>query len=210
MLFGENRDDRIQELFERHIQNTNACATELHDLFLNLARGRDYVAGVADKVVEMERVGDDIKERIHLTVDKTFITRLHKDDIDKLVHELDLVINQIKKVVVYAHAYHISESRVEGIEFCKLIVEMTRELVAVIAGLAKPDVLKLRERVSRIEDLEERGDALLTSSLASVFVHEHDAKSILVWQSILEKLEDVTDSCDHVASLAMSIARKEG
>lgn len=209
MLFGQNRDDRIQELFEEHIQNTNACAGELLTLFLNLAKGRDYVASVAKKVVEMERLGDDVRERIHLTVDKTFITRLHKDDIDKLIHELDLVINQIKKVVVYVNAYHISETRGEAVEFCKLIVEMTKELIAVIAGLAKPDVLKLRERVSRIEDLEERGDSLLTSSLATVFDHEHDTKAILVWQSILEKLEDVTDSCDHVASLAMSIARKE-
>lgn len=209
MLFGENRDDRIQELFEQHIKNTNACAGELLELFLNINKGRDFVAGVATKVVQMERLGDDVRERIHLTVDKTFITRLHKDDIDKLVHELDLVINQIKKVVVYVNAYHISESRSEAVEFCKLIQEMTHELIAVIAGLAKPDVLKLRERVSRIEDLEEQGDALLTSSLANVFDHEHDAKAILVWQSILEKLEDVTDSCDHVASLAMSIARKE-
>ena len=210
MLFGQNRDDRIQELFQQHIENTNACAGELLALFLSLSKGREHVASVANRVVEMERTGDDIKERIHLMVDKTFITRLHKDDIDKLVHELDLVINQIKKVVVYVHAYHISESRTEAVEFCKLIVEMTKELVSVIAGLAKPDVLKLRERMSRIEDLEERGDALLTSSLGNVFDHEHDAKAILVWQSILEKLEDVTDSCDHVASLAMSIARKEG
>lgn len=210
MLFGETRDDRIQELFEKHIQNTASCSSELHTLFLNLNKGRDYVASVANKVVEMERVGDDFKEHIHLIVDKTFITRLHKDDIDKLIHELDRVIDQIKKVVIYVQAYHITGSRAEGIEFCKLIVEMTRELVAIIAGLGKPDVLKLRERVSRIEDLEEEGDVLLTTSLANVFVHEHDAKSILVWQSILEKLEDVTDACHHVASLAMSIARKEG
>ncbi len=209
MLFGETRDDRIQELFEKHIENSAACASELHTLFLNLHQGRDYVASMADKVVAMERVGDDFKEHIHLIVDKTFITRLHKDDIDKLIHEMDRVIDQIKKVVIYVQAYHITESRSEGIEFCKIIVEMSRELVGIISGMAKPDVIKLRGRVSRIEDLEEEGDILLTTSLASVFVHEHDAKSILVWQSILEKLEDVTDACHHVGSLAMSIARKE-
>lgn len=209
MLFGETRDDRIQDLFEKHIRNTAACADELHSLFLNISNGREYVSSVAAKVIEMEHAGDDFKEHIHLIVDKTFITRLHKDDIDKLVHELDRVIDQIKKVVIYVKAYHIVEGRPEAIEFCRLIVEMCRELIGIIAGMAKPDVLRLRERVSRIEALEEDGDRLLTDSLATVFVHEHDAKAVLVWQSIFEKLEDVTDSCHHVASLAMSIARKE-
>lgn len=210
MLFRKTRDDRIQELFEMHIQNTSTCAGELHELFINLNKGHDYVSAVADKVVAMEQVGDDFTEHIHLIVDKTFITRLHKDDIDKLIHELDRVIDQIKKVVIYVQAYHITESRPEGLEFCRLIQEMTKELVSIISGLGKPDVLRLRTRVSRIEALEEEGDVLLTTSLASVFVNEYDAKAILVWQSILEKLEDVTDACHHAAGIAMSIARKEG
>ncbi len=57
MLFGETRDDRIQELFEKHIQNTAACAAELHSLFLEMPRGHDFIASVATKVVEMEGRG---------------------------------------------------------------------------------------------------------------------------------------------------------
>lgn len=209
MLFGKTRDDTIQEFFEKHISNTVLCAEELCALFSHLPNSREYVATIADKVVEMERVGDDFREHIHLIVDKTFITRLHKDDICGLIHELDRVIDLIKRVVLYVKAYHIHEIRPEAVEFSRLIVEMTKELDRIIAGLAKPDVLKLRVRVARIEDLEEEADLLLNTSLATVFADGLDAKQVLVWQSILEKLEDVTDACHHAASLAISIARKE-
>jgi hypothetical protein len=209
MLFGRTRDDRIQEFFEKHINNTAQCAEELHALFSGLPKTAEEIATATQRVIEMERTGDDFKEHIHLIVDKTFITRLHKDDIDRLIHELDRVIDQIKKVVLYVRVYSIPEARAEALQFCQLIVEMTRELVKIIAGLAKPDVLKLRERVARIEDLEEEADLLLNTSLATVFRYESDAKNVLAWQSILEKLEEVTDACHHVANLAMSIARKE-
>jgi uncharacterized protein Yka (UPF0111/DUF47 family) len=209
MLFGQTRDDKIQELFEQHIMNTALCAEQLQTLFLNLSAGPDFIGSMVQKIVEMEHTGDDFREEIHLIVDKTFITRLHKDDIDRLVHELDRVIDLIKKVVLYAKAYHVTESRAEAVDFCRIILEQTKLLVTLVEGLRKPDVLRLREQVSRIEDLEQEADLLLNTSLGTLFETVSDAKTILEWQSLLEKLEEVTDSCHHVASIAVSIARKE-
>jgi hypothetical protein len=209
MLFGHTRDDKIQELFEQHIGNTAECAGQLQTFFLSLNKGPDFIGSMVQKIVEMEHAGDDFKEKIHLIVDRTFITRLHKDDIDRLVHELDRVVDLIKKVALYAKAYHVTEGRTEAVDFCRIIVEQTKLLVTLIEGLRKPNVLRLREQVSRIEDLEEEADLLLNTSLGTVFETVGDAKIVLEWQSLLEKLEEVTDSCHHVANIAVSIARKE-
>ena len=209
MFFRQTRDDKIQELFEKHIRNTTECAGQLQTFFVSLNKGPEFIGGMVQKIVEMEHTGDDIREQIHLIVDKTFITRLHKDDIDRLVHELDRVIDLIKKVVLYAKAYHVTESRAEAVDFCRIILDQTKLLVTLIEGLRKPDVLRLREQVSRIEDLEEEADLLLNTSLGALFETVSDATIILEWHSLLEKLEEVTDSCHHVASIAVSIARKE-
>jgi len=209
MFFGRTRDDDIQELFDRHIRNSVESAELLQGLLLNLDRGDDYVTGVVQKLVEMEHAGDKFKAEIHLAVDKTFITRLHKGDIDKLIHEMDRVVDHIKKVALYIRAYRLTGSRAEAVEFCGIVIEMTKLLVGVIGGLAKPQMAAIRETVARIDKLEEEADLLLYSSLATLFESEADAKAVIKWQGLLEKLEDVTDSCHHVASIAISIARKE-
>jgi uncharacterized protein Yka (UPF0111/DUF47 family) len=209
MIFGHTRYDRIQELLEKHIQNTVEAAEQLETLLVNLHRGPDYVGNVVQKLVEMEHAGDDYKEKIHLVMDKTFITRLHKDDINKLTHELDRVIDHIKKVALYLRAYHLTTGRQEAVDFTRIVVEMTKLLVLIITGLARPNVLTMREIVSRVEKFEEEADFLLYTSLANLFASESDGKTVLEWQSLLEKLEEVTDSCHHVATIAVSIARKE-
>ncbi|MEW5700661.1 MAG: DUF47 family protein [Candidatus Zixiibacteriota bacterium] len=209
MLFGRSRDDEIQERFERHIGNTVESAELLRELLTNLDRGSEYVTGVVQKLVEMEHVGDRYKAEIHSTVDRSFITRLHKGDIDKLIHEMDRVVDHIKKVALYVRAYRLTGSRAEAVEFCGIVVEMTKLLVGVIAGLAKPQVAAIRETVARIDRLEEEADLLLYSSLATLFESEPDAKAVIQWQGLLEMLEEVTDSCHHVTSVAVSIVRKE-
>ncbi len=204
-MFGKTNDKHFGRIFEDHISNTIACAQKLHALFLDLGNAKVLIRNI----VELEHKGDELTREAHHLLDRTFITRIDKCDIITLINELDHIIDFMKATAIRIDIYHITAVRSEACDFADVILAMTKKLQKLISELSEFQPDQVRGQVIEIKELEEKADSLLHKAIENLFSDEDDAKQVMKWQDVFEKLELVTDHCEDVANVVSSIVRKE-
>jgi len=61
-----------------------------------------------------------------------------------------------------------------------------------------------------IKTLENDGDIVMRTAMASLFEREKDPFELIKWKEILERVEESIDVCDDVANLVEGIVLKNG
>ena len=212
-MFGRSNDKLLYELFEKNIANTLVCAEELRRLFGDIApTNRTIIYKRVAKIKELEHRGDDLMREAHQLLDRTFITGIDKSDIQILIKELDDMIDCMNATAVCIAIYHIVEGCIKTDSFMKVIIQMILALQKLIKAISHVKLETTRAQVIEIKELEEEADTLLHQALESLFQDASSVETILniiKWKDIFEKLERVTDHCEDVANVILSIARKE-
>ena len=66
----------------------------------------------------------------------------------------------------------------------------------------------LKERISRINELEEKADQLFVTGMRDLRVTEKDAIKIIAWREIYSYMEKCADACEHVADTVQNVVMK--
>ncbi|MBI3014518.1 MAG: DUF47 family protein [Candidatus Tectomicrobia bacterium] len=204
-MWGKTNDKQFEDIFKNHIANTVGCAEELGKLFADLSTARERI----QSIIEREHKGDDLTRQAHQLLDRTFITKIDKDDIVALINELDHVIDFMRAVAIRVQIYHITAARSEAASFTNIITQMTKNLQTLMPEILNPKLETVQKQVVQIKELEEEADLLLYRGLEHLFQGEPDAKTVIQWKDIFENLEIITDHCENVADAISSISRKE-
>ncbi|HLC27644.1 MAG TPA: DUF47 family protein [bacterium] len=204
-MWGKTNDKQFERIFQNHIANTVGCAEELGKLFGDLSTSRERI----QNIIEREHKGDNLTREAHQLLDRTFITKIDKDDIVTLINELDHVIDFMRAVALRVQIYHITAARSEAGGFTNIITQMTKMLQSLMPEILNPKVGTVQRQVVQIKEFEEEADLLLYRGLEHLFQSESDAKTVVQWKDIFENLEIITDHCENVADAISSISRKE-
>ncbi len=163
------------------------------------------------KVKAIEHEADTVAHEIFERLNRTFITPIDREDIARLAHALDEVIDAVYAATNRLVLFEIPEPTPEMQQFTDILEAQVKELSHGLSALRKPQTMakEILPRAVEMHRLENDADKLLYKTTAALFKTK-DAVAIMKYKELYEYLEYATDSCEDVADVLRDIVRKHG
>jgi predicted phosphate transport protein (TIGR00153 family) len=161
------------------------------------------------EIKNLEHKGDEINHKMLQLLGKTLITPFDREDVQLLAHELDEVLDYIDSAAQKILLYQPIAPLTKYLPFATCIKESALELKSLMEKL--PDISHpeaIEAGCIRINEYENRMDALFDETISILFKEEKNAIELLKHKEIVQTLEKVTDSTERVANILKSIIIK--
>jgi uncharacterized protein len=182
----------------------------------NIVRGADLLdqmlahypdrADLARDIVICEQEGDRITHDVHQRLNATFVTPIDREDVLRLVSDLDDIIDLIDEVADYLGLYKIEAPMEQSQRMAHILLQATRQIAEAMPRLRTfQDLSHYTVEVNRLEN---DGDRTSRHAIASLFDNGIDPMVVIRWKDIFERLEEAIDACEHVANTLEGIVIK--
>ncbi len=176
----------------------------LVELFSNFENAEDY----HNKIKNLEREADGLTRSVFSELNKTFITPLDREDIQRIASKTDDVIDFIEGISGRIIRYKISSPPPYMLEIAKELTKTTKEVEYMISRLKNVKGDKtIINHCRNASDIEHTIDDLYRTALAKLF-ETNDAVYIIKMKDIYEALETASDRCVDVADVVEDIVLK--
>lgn len=176
----------------------------LVELFSNFEKAEDY----HNKIKKLEREADGLTRSVFSELNKTFITPLDREDIQRIASKTDDVIDFIEGISGRIIRYKISSPPPYMLEIAKELAKATKEVEYMISRLKNVKGDKtIINHCRNASDIEHTIDDLYRTALAKLF-ETNDAVYIIKMKDIYEALETASDRCVDVADVVEDIVLK--
>jgi predicted phosphate transport protein (TIGR00153 family) len=191
------------DMFERSAAHLVTGAGLLRDM---LGDGADRKE-IARRMRELEHEADEVAHAVYREVNSTFVTPFDREDIHRLAHSLDEVMDAMEATVDLIWLYQIDAYPGEITDQVKLL-EQAAELTA--AAMPRLRSMKnLQEYFIEANRLENEADKVYRRLLVRLFSGEYPALTVMKLKDIVDELEEAADAFEDVAHTAESISVKE-
>ena len=210
MLFAKllPREGNFFEMFNQHADRIVEAARAFSQLVANY-NDPHLREKYNQDVDNAERAADRITQEVNLTLHKTFITPIDREQIHSLINTMDDVADLIQDSAETMALYdvrHMTESMTRLTELSVKCCERLKDAVYMLAKIAEPATaeaaLKTCEEIDR---LESDADRVMRSAMSKLFREEPDVRELIKLKAIYELLETITDKCEDVANLIEGI-----
>ena len=179
------------------------------NLFLEMAKTRDYSDVRVAKLKEIEHEADGITHKTYEKMHTTFLTPIDREDIYALVNKMDSIMDVIEATAVRVHLYKVKKPADEIIKQAEILNESIIKLKSIIHAMRN---MKNSEMILagcvEINTLENAGDIVLRTIMANLFENEKDAIELIKWKDIFQLLEEAIDVCEDVSNIVEGIVLK--
>jgi uncharacterized protein len=193
---------------------------EFYDLFeeagANLVRGaglleemlRDWPekSELATEIVRCEQTGDRITHDIVQRVNATFVTPIDREDVVALASQLDDVLDFVEEVSDFMGLYRIEAPMSQAQELATVLHHSCRQIHEALPRLRQ--LGDMSHFIGEIHRLENDGDRIARSALASLFHEGIDPMVVIRWKDIFERLEEAIDATEQVANTLSNVIVK--
>ena len=201
------REDHFFILLQRGAQ----CAKDASALLVKCIEDADRSSRelTIKRLKEVEHDADRVIVEVYQELNRTFVTPLDRSDIYKLGSELESITDAI-----YSTAFQIIVHAMEDLppgsrELAVLVDQACQEILEAVSHLqSKTSHLDIRKRCKNIKSLEDQGDVIFRTQIASMFKSESDAIRLLKHKEFLEGLEGSLDLCDVVGNVLSTVVIK--
>lgn len=201
-LFASKETDYF-ELFQISMSYASKAAKSLQKAFVD---------GVIDyheiqNLKSIEHEADIHVHRCLKLIEEAFVTPIDRSDIVEIVKEIENITDNIDSIGNHTYMMCVTEVNEAAQNLMNLVVEACiklEELMKVLKNYKK-DLKKIDDLIIEINHIEEVGDKTYLSAMRSLFEFETDAKKIIVWKLLYEKLESALDKCEDVADIVQKI-----
>lgn len=197
------RDDSFFEMFTKSASNLADAAKVLSEFVDNTDRRQE----LAEKLTDLEHVGDDITSAIVKRLNTSFVTPFDHEDIYTLAVSLDDVADLIDAGSDHVVLYELGE-----------LPKGIHKQVAIIAELAEltNEAMPRLRKVSELSDywtkaksIESDADRIHRRLLAKLFSGQYKALEVMKLKEVVDDLEDAINAFERVAKTVEAIAVKE-
>ena len=203
-MFLIGRDTSFFDDFERQSQFILKAAALLRDL-IDDPSGRVLKART---MKDIEHEGDKITHAVVTRLNTTFVTPLDRQDIHRLVANLDDVLDYIDETATELVIYRIGAPTSECRAMAQVIVDTVEPMDRAVRCLRTSDP-GFRTHAIEVHRHENRADQLLRQSMAALFEGRAGGPiDVLKWTDIYRTMEGVTDRCEDVANAIEAILLK--
>ena len=191
------------DLFEEAARNAVKAAELLERL---LEQWPDDGSALRAQILDCEHDGDRITHAIIQRLNHSFVTPFEREDIIALASGLDDIVDFIEEVADFLSLYRIEAPMDQAQEMARVLHEATRAIAQAIPRLRTlKDIHHYTVEVNRLEN---EGDRMLRSALASLFEQGIDPMMVIRWKDIFERLEDAIDSTETAVNILEGIIIK--
>ncbi|MDD1664771.1 MAG: DUF47 family protein [Methanomicrobiales archaeon] len=195
--------DRI--FFDLFEQMTATC-TLAAELLVTITDDYTDVKNRCHKMEELEHKGDEISHRIYEQMNRTFITPLEPEEMNRLTMALDDILDYIEGTTLMMMSYGITDTDASMKELAKLILLSVNEIGHTVKAIRKiKDPAYIEERCIEVNRLENLADDVLSHAITELFKGS-DAVTIIKLKDIYQNLEAATDKCEDAANVLSDIA----
>lgn len=159
-------------------------------------------------IKKLEREADEYTRAVFAELNKTFITPLDREDLQRIASKIDDVIDFMEGISGRMFSYKITVAPPFMLDIAKELVLATKEVEYMISKLntiknAKDMIIHCRNT----SEIEHRIDDLYRTAVGKLF-EGTDAVSIIKLKDIYEALETASDRCVDVADVVEDIVLK--
>ena len=191
------------DLYNRAAGNNVAIAEKVIDL---LERFPDQSDEIVRDVKELEHEGDRITHELVDLVNRTFVTPFDRDDMYRLAGAIDDICDHMDEAADNLGVYGVERVPGKAREQAEVILRAAVKLDEAINRLE--GFRDSREQLTALRELEDEGDALVRDAVAELFTSSNDAKVIIRWKDIHERLEEAVDALENAADVLEAILVK--
>ena len=199
-MFGRflPRSDAFFDYFEKHASFVVEAAQLLNSL---VNEDSESTAGRANQIHILEHTADANAHQCIELLHKTFITPFERDDIYKLIVEMDDIIDLVEAAAERIVLYRLHEKTQEVKVMTTILVNASQEIESIVKGLrTKQSVDELRPRLTAVHQLEHDGDDIYRKAVGRLFDEEKDTRLLIKWKEVYETLENSIDCCVDVVN----------
>lgn len=200
----KSNEKEILTILDNLAIKANEASEQLVQMFTHIDKASEYHA----KIKQVEREADDLTRSIFAELNKTFITPLDREDMQRIAAKTDDVIDFIEGISGRIVSYHISEAPPYMLDITKELVNAIKEVELMISRLKSVKADKsLIDHCRKISDIEHTIDDLYRTAVGKLF-ETTDAINIIKLKDIYESLETASDRCLDVADVIEDIVLK--
>jgi uncharacterized protein len=191
------------ELYTRASANTVEIARLLVELLDTFPHdGRELIGRIKDR----EHEGDRLTHEVVDLLNRTFVTPFDRDDMYRLAGALDDICDHVDEAADNLGVYGVERVPEKARSQAEVILRAATRLDEAIRRLE--GFRDSSDQLSALRELEDEGDALVRDAVAELFRSTDDAKMIIRWKDIHERLEDAVDALEHAADVLEAILVK--
>ncbi len=160
------------------------------------------------KIHELETEADVLTRDIFSELNKTFITPLDREDMQRIASKIDDVIDFMDGIAARVYSYKITTPPPYTVEIASELVKATKEVEYMISKLQRIKNSKdMIEHCRNTGDIEHVVDDLYREAIRDLFESD-DAIKIIKLKDIYETMETASDRCVDVADVIEDIVLK--
>jgi predicted phosphate transport protein (TIGR00153 family) len=196
------KEAKFFDLFNAHANLIVDASKELVHLFDDLAHTDRHMGTIKDLEKRADRITYETVDLLH----KTFITPLDRDDMLKLITNMDDIADLMEDVAETVSLYDVTATTDEAKQLAAISVACCERVHTIVHMLSEmknaSEILKV---ASEIERLESDADRVLRTAMSKLFREEDNVKNLIKYKAIYELLESITDKCEDVANIIQGI-----
>jgi uncharacterized protein Yka (UPF0111/DUF47 family) len=195
--------DRI---FFDFFEELGTTCSEAAGLLVTITDDYTDLKNRAHKMEELEHRGDEISHRIYEQLNRTFITPLEPEEINRLTTALDDILDYIEGTTLMMMNYGITDTDAAMKELAQLVFLSVSEIAHAVKAIRKiKDPSYIEEKCIEVNRLENLADEVTALAITELF-KGGDAVTIIKLKDIYQNLESATDKCEDAANVLSDIA----
>ena len=162
----------------------------------------------AKKIHQLETEADVLTRDIFSELNKSFITPLDREDMQRIASKIDDVIDFMDGIAARVYSYKITSSPPYCKEMAVELVKATKEVEYMISKLRRiKDPKDMIQHCRNTSDIEHVVDDLYREAIRELF-ESNDAIKIIKLKDIYETMETASDRCVDVSDVIEDIVLK--
>ena len=160
------------------------------------------------KIHTIETEADKLVRDIFSELNRTFITPLDREDMQRVASKIDDTIDHIDGISARLQSYKITTAPPYALDMANELVKATKEVELMTAKLRNiKNPSSMIEHCRKTSEIEHKVDDLYSVAISKLF-ESNDPIEIIKLKDIYEKLESASDRCVDVADVVEDIVLK--
>jgi hypothetical protein len=200
----KSNDREILTILDNLAIKAKETGEQLVLLLSNIEKSSEYQA----QIKKLEREADELTRSVFAELNKTFITPLDREDIQRIASKTDDVIDYIEGIAGRIKSYQVTSAPPYMLDIAKELLSAIKEVEFLISKLKDVKADKsLVDHCRKISDIEHSIDDLYRDAVGKLF-ESSDAITIIKLKDIYEAIEAASDRCLDVADVIEDIVLK--
>jgi uncharacterized protein len=199
-LVPQNRE------FFHLLSNASANAVDISKQLVGLLDGFPANGAQLREIKELEHEGDRLTRQVVDLLNRTFVTPFDRDDIYLLATAIDDVCDHVDEAADNLGSWGVERVPQKARAQAEVILKATTKLDEAVGRL--DGFRDSSDQLAALRELEDEGDQLERDAVAELFASTDDAKVIIRWKDIHERLEEAVDALENAADVLEAIVVK--